>query len=109
MPTPAASIFILSLPLILEFNSIEFINELIVNKWFLVGVTIILTYLMNAEIPLFSLKFKDYSWRNNRVKYAFLIATGILVIALQFIAVPLTIALYILLSFVENSLIKKSN
>lgn len=107
LPTPAASIFVLSLPLILEFHSVQFVEELILNKWFLIAVTLILTFLMNAELPLFSLKFKNYTWKNNRVKYVFLITTIILFAVLQFIAVPIVIALYVLLSVVENSLIKK--
>ncbi|GGK52313.1 MULTISPECIES: CDP-alcohol phosphatidyltransferase family protein [Flavobacteriaceae] len=98
LPTPAAALVVLSLPLILNYSSLEFATTLIENKWFLIGLTAVLSFLMNAEIPLFSLKFKDYSWKNNRIKYVFLILTIILVISLQFIAIPLVILLYILLS-----------
>lgn len=104
LPTPAASIFVLSLPLILEFSSIEFIHALILNKWFLILISLVLTYLMNAEIPLFSLKFKNYAWKNNQIKYVFLITTVLLFAVLQFVAVPLIIIIYVVLSIISNNI-----
>ena len=98
LPTPAATLVVLSLPLILNYSSLEFATALIENKWFLIILTVVLSFLMNAEIPLFSLKFKDYSWKNNKVKFVFLILTIALVIGLQFIAIPLVILVYILFS-----------
>ena len=98
LPTPAATLVVLSLPLILNYSSLEFATALIENKWFLIILTVVLSFLINAEIPLFSLKFKDYSWKNNKVKFVFLILTIALVIGLQFIAIPLVILVYILFS-----------
>ncbi len=103
LPTPAATLVVLSLPLILMFSSNEFANNLIGNLWFLTGLTVLLSYLMNAEIPLFSLKFKDYSWINNKVKFVFIGLTVILSILLQFIAIPVVIAVYILISLVTKN------
>ncbi len=108
LPTPAAALVVLSLPLILNFSGNEFATAIIQNVWFLVGVTLLLTYLMNAEIPLFSLKFKDYSWKKNKIKYLFIILTAILSALFQFIAIPLVILLYVLLSTIENKQLKKS-
>jgi len=102
LPTPAAALAVLSLPLILTFGSNEFANNLIGNVWFLIGVTVLLSYLMNAEIPLFSLKFKDYSWKNNKVKFVFIALTIALSVLLQFVAIPIVIALYIIISLVTK-------
>jgi CDP-diacylglycerol--serine O-phosphatidyltransferase len=102
LPTPAASLVVLSLPLIIQFSENEIALLLIQNTWFLIGLTLLLCYFMNAEIPLFSLKFKDYSWKNNRVKFIFVFITVLLVVLLQFIAIPLVIVLYVLLSLLEN-------
>jgi CDP-diacylglycerol--serine O-phosphatidyltransferase len=63
---------------------------------------------MNAEIPLFSLKFKDYSWKKNKIKYMFVILTAILSALFQFIAIPLVILLYVFMSTIENRMLKKS-
>ena len=98
LPTPAASLVVLSLPLILQYSSNEIAIHLIQSTWFLIALTLLLCYMMNAEIPLFSLKFKDYSWKNNKVKITFVFLTLMLVVMLQFIAIPLVIVLYVLLS-----------
>jgi len=102
IPTPANTIFILSLPLILKYSEISFAIHLIENQWFLIVITLIGSYMMNANIPLFSLKFKDYSIKNNVIKYVFLILTVVMLVALKFIAIPLVIILYVVLSIVEN-------
>lgn len=108
LPTPAAALTVLSLPLILTYTNYEFAEKLIRNQYFLIGLSFLLCYLMNAEIPLFSLKFKDYSFKNNKIKFVFLGITLILIIALQFIAIPLIILLYVLFSLVENLQLKKT-
>jgi len=102
LPTPAASLVVLSLPLIMQYSNNEIVVNIIQNTWFLIGLTLLLCYLMNAEIPLFSLKFKDYKWKNNKVKFVFVLVTLILVVALQFIAIPLVIIWYVVLSMLAK-------
>ncbi len=106
LPTPAAALVVLSLPLILNYSNNELVSGIIQNVWFLIGLAILLCYLMNAEIPLFSLKFKDYRWEKNKIKYLFIIFTAILSILFQFIAIPLVILLYVLMSTIENKIFK---
>jgi len=102
LPTPANTLFILSLPLILITNDIEWVNDLILNKWFLMGLTLFSCYMLNAEISLFSLKMKTYGFKENTLKYSFLIISIMMLILLQFIAIPLVIVIYVLLSVVNN-------
>lgn len=101
LPTPAMSLVVISLPLILEYSNIEFAKTIISNNYFLICLTWVLSYLMNAELPLFSLKFKDYSFKNNAVKYIFLIISLTTIITLKFISIPIIIILYILLSLLK--------
>lgn len=108
LPTPAAALVVMSLPLILNFSNSEFASAIIQNVWFLIGISILLCYLMNAEIPLFSLKFKNYSWKKNKIKYLFILFTAVLSALFQFMAIPIVILLYVLMSTVENKLIKNS-
>ncbi|WP_375241187.1 CDP-alcohol phosphatidyltransferase family protein [Polaribacter sp.] len=103
LPTPAMSLFVISLPLILEYSDLEFVNDLIRNNYFLITITLLLTYLMNAELPLFSLKFKNYAIKNNIVKYLFLLISIIMIISLQYLSIPLIITIYVLLSLISNS------
>ena len=102
LPTPAMSLFVISLPLIQEYATNVWVQSLISNNYFLIAVTLVLTYLMNAEIPLFSLKFKEYSLKNNFVKYLFLATSLALLIILNFISVPIIIILYVLLSVAQE-------
>ncbi len=103
LPTPAMSLFIVSLPLIQMHTEIEFVKNLLINNYFLIAITLLLTYLMNAELPLFSLKFKEYSFKNNVIKYMFLLASVIMLITLKYLSVPLIIILYVLLSVIQNN------
>jgi len=102
LPTPAMSLFVISLPLILEYSNIDLVEDIIRNNYFLIGVTVLLTYLMNAEIPLFSLKFKEYSIKNNLVKYMFLCISLLMIVLLKYIAIPLIIVFYVGLSVISN-------
>jgi len=107
LPTPALSLFILSLPLILNYSDNQFFIDLIHNKYVLIVITGLGTYLLNAEIPLFSLKFKNYTWGQNKIKYIFLFLCLLMLILLKTVAIPLIIILYVLLSVIEN--IKQKN
>ena len=102
MPTPAMSLFVISLPLIQEYSTIEFVQNLIANNYFLIAITLLLTYLMNAEISLFSLKFKTYSVKNNLMKYLFLVLSTGMLVFLQYLSIPLIILLYVFLSLIRN-------
>jgi CDP-diacylglycerol--serine O-phosphatidyltransferase len=102
LPTPANTLFILSLPLILITNDIEWVNELILNKWFLIGLTLFSCYMLNAEIPLFSLKMKTYGFKENVMKYVFLMISIVMLVLFQFVAIPLIIVLYVLISVIRN-------
>lgn len=102
LPTPAMCLFVISLPLIQEYSDIEFVNNLITNNYFLIVITLLLSYLMNAELPLFSLKFKDYSLKKNWVVYLFLTFSLVLILLINFLSIPVIITLYIILSIIKN-------
>ncbi len=123
VPTPANSILICSLPLILDIGDIErFLYEwqdtlyhstqdgigvILLNNYLLWAIVFIMSYLLIAEIPLFALKFKSFKWKGNEIRYSFLAACAIMLVFLKFIALPLAIVLYILLSVVNNLVKKK--
>jgi CDP-diacylglycerol--serine O-phosphatidyltransferase len=100
LPTPANTLLIISLPLIFQFQYTPFIESIIFNQWFLIGVTIISSFLLNAEIPLFALKFKTWDVASNKIRYAFLAICILAIILLKFIAIPFIIILYILMSLI---------
>ncbi|AMC10131.1 phosphatidylserine synthase [Lutibacter profundi] len=103
LPTPAAALVVVSLPLILMYADNELINNFVNNTWFLIGITLLLSYLMNAEIVLFTLKFKEYTWKNNKFKFLFILLTILLSVFFKFIAIPIIILLYVLISIFSSS------
>lgn len=102
LPTPAMALFVISLPLILEFGEQQLFIDLIMNQYFLFAITIVLTFLMNAEIPLFALKFKTFGIKENSLKYIFLSLSILLLVILKFVAIPLIILMYVAFSVVNN-------
>ena len=102
LPTPAMCLFVISLPLIQQYSDIEFVQSLINNNYVLIVITLLLSYLMNAEIPLFSLKFKDYSIKNNWVTYLFLVISLMLILLINYLSIPVIIILYVILSIIKN-------
>jgi len=102
MPTPAMCLFVISLPLIQENTNIAFVQILLSNHYFLITITLLLTFLMNAEIHLFSLKFKEYSLTHNYGKYLFLLASILMILFLNYISIPLIIILYVIVSIILN-------
>ncbi len=98
LPTPANAILIISLPLILLYQNNDFLNGIILNQWFLIGMTILSAFLLNSKIELFALKFKNWSFQDNALRYIFIIVSLVLLITLKFLAVPVIIVFYILSS-----------
>lgn len=102
LPTPAAALVVISFPLILEYSNSRFLDMLIENTNFLILITLALTYLMNAEIPLFSLKFKNFGWKKDFIKILFIVIAISFIVLIKFIAIPMIILMYVLLSMIQN-------
>lgn len=102
LPTPANTLLIICLPLILRFQHEAWISVIILNKWFLIGLTLLSCYLLNAEIPLFALKFKTWGFAENKMRYIFLIISVLLIMFLKFLAIPCIILLYVLISLLNR-------
>ncbi|MCC9136327.1 CDP-diacylglycerol--serine O-phosphatidyltransferase [Pontibacter silvestris] len=102
LPTPACTILVASLPLILENGTLAHYN-VILNPYVLLTLTVLLSYLLVAELPLFALKFKNLSWQDNSIRFIFLGLSIILLALVKFAAVPLIIVLYIILSIIKNT------
>ena len=102
LPTPANALLILSLPLILMYQNNEVLGDLILNQWFLMALTLLSVFLLNSKIALFSLKFKGSGFKENGVKYLFLIGSLVLLLTMKFLAIPVIIAFYILTSLMTE-------
>ncbi len=98
LPTPANTILILSLPLIQAYQHLPRISFYLFNPWFLIGLTIFCSIMLNVELRMFSLKFKGWGFKENWFRYVFLLFAVILIASLQFLALPLIIFSYMLFS-----------
>jgi CDP-diacylglycerol--serine O-phosphatidyltransferase len=107
LPTPANAILICSFPLILTFGNSNLANDVIQNPYFLVITSIVLSVFLIAEIPLFALKFRTFSWNGNRTRYIFLMISIVLLILFRFTGIPLVILLYVLMSINSNYFAKR--
>jgi len=123
LPTPANAIFICSLPLFVKFDGINdmvagsylpagenqsnFLSAVIENPFALCLMSGVLSLLLVAPIPLFALKFKNFKWKGNEIRYSFLLCTVLLISFFQFVGIPLVIISYILFSLINNFLMRK--
>ncbi|AMO21198.1 phosphatidylserine synthase [Flavobacterium columnare NBRC 100251 = ATCC 23463] len=107
VPTPANSLFIMSLPLVIKFTDISIIVDILHNPYILLLITALSAYVMNAEIPLFSLKIKQFTWSKNALQILFLTLSVVLLLVFKYLGIPLIIIAYILLSVINNLFLKK--
>lgn len=104
VPTPAAGLLIASFPLIIWYEYFG-IQQLFINKWFLYGVILSMSYLMVSNLPLMGMKFRDFTFRNNKGRFilAGLSLIAVIVVALMkmmWLAWPVIFVLYIILSLI---------
>lgn len=103
LPTPANALLIMSLPVILNKTGGEgFVFEFLSNPYILIGISLFSAYLLNAEIPLFSLKVKYFNWEHNKIQAIFIVASILLLFFFQYFAIPLIILFYVILSVINN-------
>ena len=106
LPTPANAIFWSSFPLIIygsETGAMAVkMAELMSQSVSVLVLIPIFSYLLIAEIPLFSLKFQKPSWKDNEARLIFLILTLILFVSFSYYSLPFIILLYLLISIIKN-------
>jgi CDP-diacylglycerol--serine O-phosphatidyltransferase len=112
VPTPMNTLFFTFFPLALwmEFDTWKFdegIFGYVFDSYFLVTLIVFMSLLMVAEIPLFSLKFKDFKWKGNEIRFIFLLSSGILIATLLVWSIPLIVFLQVILSLINNKYSKK--
>lgn len=112
LPTPAHTALYLSFPLVLSYDHLtikENWNSLwwLFDQHFLLAIAVIFSVMLVTELPLFSLKFKSMGWQGNQLRYYFLLISLVFILLFGFWAFSLIVFLYLILSIVENSIIKK--
>lgn len=98
LPVPAAGLFVASLPLVYWEVNQAWVPALLLNVFFLYSVILVLAALMISQIPILAFKFNSFAWKENKLRYGFLIMSIVLLLFLQWLAIPLIIMIYVLLS-----------
>ena len=99
VPTPGIGLLIASFPLMLHYGGgLIDINQWLINKWVLYALIVILSWLMVSNLPILSLKFKDYTLKNNLPKVILLVVALISIPILHWLAIPVIFIAYIILS-----------
>lgn len=101
LPVPANTIFITGIPFLTQ-PIFDFVH----SPAALSAITIIFSLLMVSRFDLFALKFKKFSWGDNKIRFTFLILSVLLVALLHWAALPLLILLYIAMSLSLQSILK---
>lgn len=107
LPTPANAIFFGSFALLIwdgfgEDNWKATLSFILIQEQILMTLVVLFSFLLIAEIPLLSLKFKSFSFEANKARYLILIVSGVMLLFFQFWAIPLIILSYLLISILQN-------
>lgn len=97
LPTPANALFITSL-----IHLPRMFDTLISSDFALAGITVIFSFLLVAPVELFALKFKTFSWSDNRLKFTFVAFSVLLLAVWQLAALPFVILTYVAVSLLKN-------
>ena len=102
MPVPAAGLFFATLPLVYWNVDAAWVHDLLLNKWFLYGLILLFSWLMVSTLPLMAFKFTSYGWKGNSYKYLLLLISVAAILLLQWLAGPVIIAAYVVLSLLHK-------
>ncbi|MGB3467601.1 MAG: CDP-diacylglycerol--serine O-phosphatidyltransferase [Cyclobacteriaceae bacterium] len=98
LPTPANTIFITSLPFLAGIKAFAFVTDTIP----LIIISVVFSLLLVAEVPLISLKFKNFSWQSNKFRFILIACALIMLVLFGVKALSLVVIIYLLISLFWN-------
>ena len=103
MPTPANALFFVSIGFIVYNRLCPWMAHLLLYEWVLGTLIVLFSLLLVSEVPMFALKFKDYSLKKNRFVSGFLLASLAAIVLLGVPALPFIVLAYALYSIVRHT------
>jgi CDP-diacylglycerol---serine O-phosphatidyltransferase len=97
IPSPAAGLVVASFPLIIWYGYFG-LDRFLINQWVLYGLILLLSWLMVSNFRFMAMKFKNWSFADNKLKYILVILSAVAIFTLEWLAVPVIFLLYIILS-----------
>lgn len=102
LPTPANAILIAALALIRLNGESGTFSTALFQPVVLLIITLVMSFLLVSEIKMFSLKFTNLTWKENKIRFIFLAISAALVITLTSYGIAASIVLFILISIGEE-------
>ncbi len=100
LPTPANALFLAFIPF--AANTIPIFS----NFWAILSIVVVFSLLLVIKLWLFSLKFKNFQFKENLIRYIFLLISIAFLVLFQLGAFPLIILVYILISLGYQFLVR---
>jgi len=101
LPTPSSTMFTVGLMLIYALDSYG-MRSWVLSAPLLYGCILVQSYLLVAEVPMFSLKFKTLTWAGNEIKFTFTAIAVVLLATVQEVAFSAVVLLYVLFSTIRH-------
>ena len=101
LPTPGSAILLTSLAMLCGRYG------LVIDLEWLVLISVLVAVMLVSPVRMFSFKFKSWRWRDNKVRYIFLVTSIVALCLLRLYAIPAIIVLYMAVSTVRWIACKK--
>lgn len=105
LPTPSNALFFVFIPFY-EQALLQYDLGFFYNKWLLLFLVVVFSFLMVSGLSMFSLKIQSLRYRNDYFAVLLILSAVVLFIFINFAAFPVIIILYLILSLINNLLIK---
>lgn len=100
LPTPSGAMFTIGYFFWVEVDAFGF-SQILQSAVPVLLFLMLISTLMVTEIPMFSLKVTQWTWKGNEIKFIFVLSAIPLLIIMKIAALPLLILIYILISLVK--------
>jgi CDP-diacylglycerol--serine O-phosphatidyltransferase len=112
LPTPLNTMFFMFFPLYFSLNIDNWAHQGKFIHWIfdcytIAGIAVVMSLMMITDIPLIALKFKNFSWKDNKFRYLLVGKSLIIILIFQLWAIPIIVILYLILSIIDNYTTKK--
>jgi len=103
LSTPGCTVFVLGLMLAAHNNQFGLGSLLLAYPWVLYILTVLFSFLLVSDIPMFALKFRSLRLRENKMPSLFLALSLAALILLKGLGLSLVILFYIVLSVISKN------
>ncbi len=104
LPVPANALLIASLGVLFVSSPLYWLVNLLATPWVLLALSVFCSYLLISPLPMFALKFKNLTWKDNRVRFLFILLSILLIAFFGFGGISLVIIVYIFISLIIKGL-----